>query len=195
MKKLALQLLTTLTICLSVALAPVAVGGTLERTDDGSIFFDGIITKNTPVQLYREYKKEPYGQLLIRSEGGSLDAAFDTLAFMQYHNVAIGVYEYCNSACSILFFGVPADSRYILKDSTLGLHNGTFELSKSVYTKKEVLFLTEDMAKASSKVALLYVKAGIPVNIVESAMSKFGDKSVIIQSDDVEDLHLGTVVK
>lgn len=167
----------------------------ISRIDENTIYVDGEITRNTPMNLYREYKKNKYVSVLIRSEGGSLDSAFDIVDFLNHNKIAIGVYDYCNSACSVMFFGINKQRRFILDDSTLGLHNGTFSLRKAMYSKNEVLDLTEDMAKSSTRVALLYVKAGIPVEVVEEAMKKFGDNSVIITSDDINYLKLGTVIK
>lgn len=149
---------------------------------DGDISDDGVRDAMT---MYVTAQKTAIKYLVLRSRGGDIDAGIKLQNFVVQKNLVVFVSGYCYSACTLSFFA--AKEKDMEQSAHIGIHNLSINTEDpgSAMTMDEVQKLTHIIAEKSAYVTLLYVKAGLPVPVLEEASSSFGKNMVSLSRADL----------
>jgi hypothetical protein len=137
--------------------------------------------------LYAEFDKEPFKTLILTSGGGDYAEGIKLARFVQANNITVKVSKVCASACTFAFFMAPTklmdDNAYLL------LHNismySTDANDDDVISVLQAKQYSEQAAIASSRMILLYARAGIPLSVLDLVASSTGKNKVLINKEDL----------
>jgi hypothetical protein len=153
------------------------------------LLYDGVITVDEVKLVIKKYNKSPFQVLGIRSRGGSAVGGFMLADFVRSHNIGVYAIDYCDSACTFPFFN--AKRRSINDNGTVTLHNTSAMIEdKVLYTQKDMVEVARAAAVVGANISILYLDAGIPISIVQSASTKFGSDGVTLNKKQLMTLNL-----
>lgn len=162
---------------------------TYDKKSSDLLLFDGVIGIDDAIKVETLYNKRPFKVLVIRSRGGSAVGGFMLADFVRKKNIGVYALDYCDSACTFPFFN--AKIRNINPTGTVTLHNTSAVLDKKTkYTQTDMVAIAQAAATVGANIAILYLSAGIPIDIVQQASTKFGSEGVTLNRNQLITLNL-----
>lgn len=171
---------------LVLSISTTYAASSLQRDND-TMYFNGSIMPKDMSDLYTEFDKQPFSTLILNSGGGDFDEGIKLGQFVQANNVKIRVTKFCASSCTFAFF--MAYHKEMDDTAYLVLHNISMysEDAKDtdIITIQQAKNYSQEAAIASSKMILLYARAGIPLSVLDLVAVSTGQKKVLISKNDL----------
>ncbi|MCU6292795.1 hypothetical protein [Escherichia coli] len=150
-----------------------------------NVYFISDITDGSLKRMMELYDKEHYDTITITSPGGDFDAGIKMANFVRDNGINLIVSRYCNSACTVVFFSVAFEKRYMINRSVLGLHNISIKSNvkdgdNSFVSVRQLSTFTEEMATKVGFLFTLYSANGIPPDVLYKVSRSRGEDVVIL---------------
>ncbi|HAO2060967.1 TPA: hypothetical protein IHJ80_003891 [Escherichia coli] len=150
-----------------------------------NVYFISDITDGSLKRMIELYDKEHYDTITITSPGGDFDAGIRMANFVRDNGINLIVSRYCNSACTVVFFSVSPEKRYMTNRSVLGLHNISIKSNvsdgdNSFVSVRQLSTFTEEMATKVGFLFSLYAANGIPPEVLFRVSRSRGEDVVIL---------------
>ncbi|OTE92421.1 hypothetical protein B1K96_16285 [Escherichia coli] len=150
-----------------------------------NVYFISDITDGSLKRMIELYDKEHYDTITITSPGGDFDAGIRMANFVRDNGINLIVSRYCNSACTVVFFSVSPEKRYMTNRSVLGLHNISIKSNvtdgdNSFVSVRQLSTFTEEMATKVGFLFSLYAANGIPPEVLFRVSRSRGENVVIL---------------
>ncbi len=150
-----------------------------------NVYFISDITDGSLKRMIELYDKEHYDTITITSPGGDFDAGIKMANFVRDNGINLIVSRYCNSACTVVFFSVSPEKRYMTNRSVLGLHNISIKSNvtdgdNSFVSVRQLSTFTEEMATKVGFLFSLYAANGIPPEVLFRVSRSRGEDVVIL---------------
>ena len=150
-----------------------------------NVYFISDITDGSLKRIIEWYDNEHYDTITITSPGGDFDAGIRMANFVRDNGINLIVSRYCNSACTVVFFSVSPEKRYMTNRSVLGLHNISIKSNvtdgdNSFVSVRQLSTFTEEMATKVGFLFSLYAANGIPPEVLFRVSRSRGEDVVIL---------------
>ncbi|UTS53790.1 hypothetical protein UES1_423 [Escherichia phage UE-S1] len=199
MKRLLKEIIQTVVIIAALnfpAAAEVSKKASVFLLNDHVGSIDGELNDKTVQDVEQLWKEKKFKILTITSPGGDFDAGIKMGNFVRDNGINLIVSRYCNSACTVVFFSVPPEKRYMTNQSVLGLHNISIKSNvrdrdNTFVSVRQLSTFTEEMATKVGFLFTLYSANGIPPSVLYRVSRARGEDVVILTKKDL--IHYGSV--
>lgn len=172
------------------ASAEVSKKASILLLNEQVVSMDGELNDNTVQEVEQLWKEKRFKILTITSPGGDFDAGIKMANFVRDNGINLIVSRYCNSACTVVFFSVSPEKRYMTNHSVLGLHNISIKSNvkdrdHTFVSVRQLSTFTEEMATKVGFLFTLYSANGIPPSVLYRVSRSRGEDVVILTKTDL----------